>query len=252
MNFPPLSTTSPLSSRTLLALTEAMEHCFDAPAWARLGVELGMPQLVDPELRLQRSLRFGDDDYGYCVAQFVRYLEAERPADFRNLTRRPEIRAWLDSNAPGATQELALDQRPVTTTVESASASKALEQALTGAHHLLDASGPAGSIGQVHDALHGYLLDVALRANLEVAGDATVAGLYWSLTNDHPMFAAQTRASPQVVHVLASLAEAVTALHTLRNGARTAQANQAAPGEAEAVLMVDLVRTLFTYVRARL
>ncbi|MFC0679584.1 hypothetical protein ACFFGH_17240 [Lysobacter korlensis] len=254
MNSPPLSLTNPLSSRTLLALTEAMEHAFDASAWARLGAELEMPQLADPELRLQQSLRFGDDDYGYCVAQFVRHLEAERPADLRDLANRSEIKAWLDSNAPGAAQELGLglDQRHATAPVESAPASTAVEHALMDAHHVLDSSEPVNCIHPSHDALHGYLFDVASQANLTVARDATVAELYWSLINGHPAFAAQTQPSPQVVHVLASLAAAVTALSTVRGDATTVDANQTTPEGPEAVLMADLVRTVFNYVRRRL
>ncbi|WP_268244942.1 hypothetical protein [Cognatilysobacter bugurensis] len=252
MNAPPRSLTNSLSSRTLLALTEAMEHTFDASAWARLGVELEMPQLADPDLRLQQSLRFGDDDYGYCVAQFVRHLDAERPADLRDLADRPEIKVWLDSNAPGAAQELGLGQALVTPLVESGPASKATEQALVDALQWLDAGEPVGCIHRIHDALRGYLLDVCARANLTVAGDATVTELYWLLTSDHPIFAAQTRQSPQVGHALASLAGAVTALNTVRHDAPIVDANQAAPGEAEAVLMAELVRTLFNYVRRRL
>lgn len=229
-----------------------MEHSFDASGWARLGVELEMPQLVDPELRLQRSLRLGDDDYGYCVAQFVRHLEAERPADLHDLAHRPEIKAWLDSNAPGAAQELGLGQAPTAPPVQSTSASEAVEQALMNPHHLIHAGGPLGCIHRVHDALHGYLLDIAVRANPAVADDATIVELYWSLTSDHPRFAAQTRLSPQVAHAMASLAGAITALDTLRHDAPTAHANQGGAGEAEAVLMADLVRTFFNYVKGRL
>lgn len=229
-----------------------MEHAFDASAWAGLGDELGMPQLGDPELRLQKSLRFGDDDYGYCVAQFVRHLEAERPDDLRRLAQRPKVRAWLDSNAPGAAQELEMGQAPATPANDSASASAAVEQALMDAHRVLEADGPVSCIHHVHDAFRGYLLEVSGRADPPSVDDATVAQLYWSLACDHPVFAARIGRSPQVGHVLASLAEAMTALNTLRNGAPTEQAARAAPEDAEAVLMTDLVRTLFNYMRGRL
>lgn len=57
---------------------------------------------------------------------------------------------------------------------------------------------------------------------------------------------------PQVGNVLASLAGAVTALNTLRNNASVAHPNQVLLGEPEAMLMVNLVRTLFNYLEARL
>lgn len=110
MNTPLPSPATPVSSRTLLALTEAIEHTFDASAWATLGRELDMPQLGDPEARLQQSLALRDDDYGYLVAQFLKHLQAERPGAFRDITHRHDVSAWLEANSPDAARELASAQ----------------------------------------------------------------------------------------------------------------------------------------------
>lgn len=252
MNHAPLSLTHPLSGRTLLALTEALEHAFDAAAWARLGMELGMPQLADPEQRLQQSLRAGDDDYGYCVAQFVRHLEAGRPDDLRTLAARPEIRAWLDANAPGAGQALAQGGVPAAAPPGSASAGEGMDRALIDAERLLGAGDPPGAADQAHAAFRRHLSDIAARAHVAVVDGASVAQLMNALLEGHPKWSALDRHRSQVGTVLASLADAITALDAVRNAGPDAPPDRATMGEAEAALMVDLVRTLFKAVNARL
>lgn len=252
MNDPLPSPTSPVSSRTLLALTEALENTFDVSAWAMLGLALEMPQLGDPETRLQESLRLCDDVYGYFIAQFLRHLQSERPSALHDIACLPKVRAWLDSNTPEAAQARGLGQHQAAPFQKSMSASEAVDHALKDAHHPPGASDLVGCMDQVHGALHGYLRDVCARAGLSVADDATVAQLFKSVRNGYPEFVALDQHDPQVGNVLTSLAEAVTALSRSRNVASISGQNQVSMEEAEAMLTVNLVRTLFDYLRARL
>ncbi len=249
MNDPIPLLTPPVSSRTLLALTEAMEHTFDAAAWATLGRELDMPQLGDPEARLQEALRLRDDDYGYFIAQLLRHLQGERPSALRDIAHRPEVKAWLDSRTPDAAQELGLGPTQVPPAPMSAWASTAMDQALKDAHQVLRANGPVACVGHVHTALHRYLRDVCTCAGLSVADDATVAQLLESVRNAHPKPVALDQ-HPQVGNVLASVAQALAALDASPDDA-ISQPGQALVGEAEAMLMVALVQGLFDYSRAR-
>jgi hypothetical protein len=243
--------TSPVSSRTLLALTEALENTFDASAWAALGVALDMPQLGDPETRLQESLRLRDDDYGYFIAQFLRHLQSERPGALRDIACLPKVSAWLDSNTPEAAQALGSGQHQAAPAQKSVSASEAVDQALKDARHPPGASGLAGR-DQVHTALHLYLRDVCDRIGLPVADDATVAQLFKSVRNGHPELVALDQHDPRVGNVLTSLAEAVTALSRVGNVGSISAQNRESMEEAETMLAVNLVRTLFDYLRARL
>ena len=249
MNDPLPSPTSPVSSGTLLALTEALENTFDATAWATLGLALDMPQLGDPEARLQESLRLRDDDYGYFVAQFLRHLQAERPGALHDIAGLPEVGAWLHSNAPEAAQALGLGQPQAVPSRKPVSASEALDQALKEVRFPPDAG---GGMDQVHTALHGYLCDACAGAGLPMADDATVAQLFKSLRNGHPGLVALDQHDRQVGDVLTSLAEAVTGLVSVGNVASISEQNQGSMEEAQALLTVNLVRTLFDYLRARL
>lgn len=252
MAYPTSSIISPLSKSTLLALTEALEACFDASAWAKLGIELDMPQLGNSEMRLQKALRFRDDDYGYQVAQFVTFMENENQSALRSLATRPKLKSWLEANAPNAAQELGLGLTHVPTPPKPPTASEVVERALRDADHLLHTNGAVSALDRVHTALHGYLRDACALANLAVPANAPVGILFKALRSGHPKLVAMNQHDPQVDVVLASLAGAVTALNTLRNNASVAHPNQVLLGEPEAMLMVNLVRTLFNYLEARL
>lgn len=243
---------SPLSKPTLLALVEAFEATFDSSAWAKLGIELDMPQLGNSESRLQKALRFGDDDYGYQVAQFVNFMENNSPNELRQLATRPKLAEWLQQNYPKAAQELGLGQTHVPAPPALPSASEVVERALKDADHLLQTTGPVSALDRVHTALHGYLRDICARANLQVPANAGVGVLLKAVRSHHPKLVAMNQHDPQVDVVLGSLAGTVTALNTLRNNASVAHPNQVLLGEPEAMLMVNLVRTLFNYLEARL
>ena len=242
----------PLSSKALLAISEALEKHFDSSDWARLGMELDLPELQNPGSRLQRSLRFGDDDYGACVIQVVRHLEDEHPSALRNLAQMPKLKAWLEAKKPNEAVELGLGQTHVPALPMPPTASDVVKRALQDADHLLHISGAVSALDRVHTALHGYLRDICAQSQLAIADDATVAQLFKTVRNKHPKFVAMNQHDSQVGNVLASLAGAVTALNTLRNNASVAHPNQVLLGEQEAMLMVNLVRTLFNYLEARL
>lgn len=242
----------PLSSKALLAISEALEKHFDSSDWAKLGMELDLPTLQDPGSRLQRSLRFGDDDYGACVIQCVRHLQDEHPSALRNLAQRPKLKAWLEANNPNEASELGLGQTHVPAPPSPATTSEVVKRALQDADHLLHSNGAVSALDRVHTALHGYLRDICARSQLVPTEDATVAQLFKAVRNEHPKFVAMNQHDPQVGNVLASLAGAVTALNTLRNNASVAHPNQVLLGEPEAMLMVNLVRTIFNYLEARL
>jgi len=246
------SSSLPLSHKAQLALTEALEACFDASAWSKLGLEMGLPHLTHPETRLQKALRFNDSDYGAEVTQIVTFMAMQKPEVLRSLPTRPAVKAWLEQNAPAVAQELGLSVVHVPAPVRRLTASEVVERALKDADHLLRTNGAVSALDRVHTALHGYLLDVCAASGLSAAPDATIGLLFKILRGGHPSLVAMNRHDPQVDVVLGSLAGAVTALNTLRNNASVAHPNQVLLGESEAMLMVNLVRTLFNYLETRL
>lgn len=242
----------PLSHKAQLALTEALEACFDASAWSKLALEMGLPHLAYSETRLQKALRYNDSDYGAEVAHLVTFMAMHKPDVLRSLPTRPVLKAWLEENDPGVAQELGLSVVHVPAPARRQTASEVVERALRDADHLLQTNGAISALDRVHTALHGYLLDVCAASGLAVAPDATIGLLFKTIRVGHPSLTAMNKHDPQVDAVLGSLAGAVTALNTLRNNASVAHPNQVLLGEGEAMLMVNLVRTLFNYLETRL
>ncbi len=242
----------PMSHKAQLALIEAFEACFDASAWSKLGMEMGLPHLTHSETRLQKALRFNDSDYGTEVAQLVTFMAMQKPDLLRSLPTRPVLKAWLEQNAPAVAQELGLSVVHVPAPVRRLSASEVVERALKDADQLLQTNGAVSALDRVHTALHGYLLDVCAAAGLTAIPTAPIGSLFKTIRNEHPSLVAMNKHDPQVDVVLGSLAGAVTALNTLRNNASVAHPNQVLLGEGEAMLMVNLVRTLFNYLETRL
>ena len=241
-----------LSPKALLALSDALESKFDSGDWSKLGLALGLNALGDPEGRLQKSLRFGDDDYGACIVQFIRHMDREDRSELYNLARRPKLEAWLLGNAYAAAQEFGLGQTHVAAPAPPLSASQAVELALKDAERLLHTNGATSCVDRMHTALHGYLRDEAARASLLVADDANLPALFKALRNGHPQLQASGPHGAAVAKILVSLASCVDTLNRLRNNATPAHPNEDLLDEAEGMLAVNAVRSIFNYLRARL
>jgi hypothetical protein len=196
---------------------------------------------------------FGDEDYGACVFQALRYFAEYKPSAIEVLLKRKKIRFALENDAPELLHELGLIESHVPTMVAgSISASQVVERALADADHLLAKSGPISCIDRLHTALHGYLKDVAIRAGLTVEDNASLTQLFKLLRASHPKFQHLGSQDKDIVRVLNSLSNVVDALNTIRNHASVAHPNENLLDESEAMLMVNVTRTLFHYINAKL
>lgn len=127
-----------------------------------------------------------------------------------------------------------------------------VEKALYDAQRLLESSGPASAVDRAHTALHGYLLEVCSRAAIEPSRESGVTGALKALRQEHPAFQVTGPGGDEARRVVQALATIVDATNTLRNRASLAHANLRLLDEAEAILMVNCVRTLLHYLDAKL
>ncbi len=79
---------SKLSGKLMLAVQRAVVSQFTETDWLELGYETGEHDYIEWHHRLLRSLRFGDDDYGACVFQVLKYFSEQAPDALLN---RPEF-----------------------------------------------------------------------------------------------------------------------------------------------------------------
>ena len=139
---------------------------------------------------------------------------------------------------------------PVSSPVLAVS-SDVVERALSDAERLLASQGATSGVDRIHTAFHGYL---RARFDAQAIGYPTSAGvteLFKLLRSSYPAFSASGPHQQEVDKILRSLANVVDALNPVRNHGSVAHANNALLPQAEAMLVINAVRTLLHYVDAK-
>lgn len=241
------------SGKLILALQRAVSSQFTETDWIEFGYETGEHEYIQRHSRLLRSLRFGDDDYGASVFQALKYLSEQNPGALQTVIDNKKIRRVLEHDAPDILSELGLNVAHVpAVTPKALSASEVVERALADADNLLHTSGPISCVDRLHTALHGYLRALCAEAGLAGLEGASVTALFKQLRSSHPSFQHLGAQDKDVVRILNGFGSVIDAINTIRNNASVAHPNDALLGEAEAVLAVNVIRTLFHYISAKI
>ncbi len=160
---------------------------------------------------------------------------------FRTEKLHREILSWISRQEIGATSvEVAL-----------LSASETVRRALDDADSLMRTSGPQSAVDRVHTAMHGSLLSLCDDAGIAHGDRPTMNQLFKALRAEHPSLTNLGVRSDDVAKMLGSMAAILDALNPVRNNASMAHPNSALVGKAEAVLVINTVRTLLTYLEAK-
>jgi hypothetical protein len=131
--------------------------------------------------------------------------------------------------------------------------SDALERALAEVERALADGRPAVAVDRVHTALHAYLRGVAESAGLVPAADTGIVELFRMLRTAHPGLQAAGPRAAEITRILQAIATIVDALNPLRNRASLAHPpEEALLPDAEAMLVINAVRTLLHYLEKRL
>lgn len=160
---------------------------------------------------------------------------------FRSEKLHREIRAWISRLETGTTS----------VDVGLLTASETVRRALEDADNLMRTSGPQSAVDRVHTAMHGYLLSLCGDAGIAHGDRPTMNQLFKALRAEHPGLSNVGVRSEDVAKMLGSMATILDALNPVRNNASMAHPNSALIGEAEAVLVINTVRTLLTYLEAK-
>jgi hypothetical protein len=125
-----------------------------------------------------------------------------------------------------------------------------VERALQDAQHLLHTSGAVSAVDRVHTALHGYIRALCDEAAIEYPSGASITDLFKRLREEHRGFVSAPH-SEQADRMFRSLASIVDAANTLRNRGSIAHPNEVLLEEAEAILVINCVRTMLHYLDAK-
>lgn len=134
---------------------------------------------------------------------------------------------------------------PVTTSV-------VIERALKDSQKLLQSSGAASAVDRIHTALHGYMKTICLNANIPINDQASLMDLFRAIRSQHQAFNSINTAADEIKKLNGALSSIVDTINTLRNNASIAHPNEKILDEAEAILAINCVRTLFHYLDAKI
>ncbi len=129
--------------------------------------------------------------------------------------------------------------------------SEFVERALNDAEALITNTGATSGVDRAHSALHGFLEDVCKEKAIAHHDDASITQLLTVIKREHPALA-DTPERGKVLTILRGFGGIVDTLNPLRNSQSMAHPTNELLGEAEAMLVINAVRTLLHYFDAKL
>lgn len=130
-------------------------------------------------------------------------------------------------------------------------ASEVLRRALADAETLIQQGSAVSAVDRIHTALHGYLIAVCREAAINCEANASLTRLFRSLRQEHPALAQTGTGSEEIGRVLQACATIMDALNPLRNRLSVAHPNEQLLENEEAMLVVNISRTLLYYLDAK-
>lgn len=130
-------------------------------------------------------------------------------------------------------------------------ASVVLRRVLADAETLIQQSGAVSAVDRIHTALHGYLIAVCDKSKIEYEKNPSLTRLFRLLRDEHPALAQVGTGSEEIGRILQACATIMDALNPLRNKLSVAHPNEQLLGDEEAMLVVNITRTLLHYFDAK-
>lgn len=114
------------------------------------------------------------------------------------------------------------------------------------------ALGATSGVDRIHTAFHGYLRAVCSKVGITTLQNSSVTQLFKILRENHPSFTKNGIRSADIDRVVRAMATILDALNPLRNQATLAHPNEKILEEAEAMLVINGVRTLLHYINSKI
>ncbi len=130
--------------------------------------------------------------------------------------------------------------------------SAVVERAIADVEALIPTSGAVSGVDRIHTMLHGYLCEVCDRKNISYSQDDSMTRLFKILRQGHPAFQNFGMRSKEIERVLQSFANIMDALNPIRNNASVAHPNEELLEKDEAMLVINVARTLLNYLDAKI
>ena len=200
---------------------------------------------------------FGDEFHVLCLCMSLdRYVELSKMAEDDDARRRfsqiadvvTEVGPYIRFIALSVNEEASPEPVP---RPSPAITSDVVERALADAERLIATQGATSGVDRVHTALHGYLRALASDTGLHTPQDASVTDLFKALREQHPLLRPRGPRQGDIDRIMGALATILHVLNPVRNRASVAHPNETLLEEAEAMLVINSIRTVLHYLDAR-
>src|SRR5438128_7747734 len=125
-------------------------------------------------------------------------------------------------------------------------------RALDDAEALLQRGGPTSAVDRVHTSLHGHLQYLCAGAQIPYSREDTMVALVKKLRQAHPKLQDLGPRANDVDKVMRASGSILDALNPMRNNASVAHPNTDLLGRDEAQLVINVGRSLLSYLDAKL
>jgi hypothetical protein len=131
--------------------------------------------------------------------------------------------------------------------------SEALNRALSDAEKLVETNGAASGVDRAHTLFHGYLQLVCEEAAITFDADAPVTTLFRLLREKHPKLqTTEPEVLKRMTEIHRGMARVIDALSPLRNESSLAHPNKLLISDAEAMLVINCIRSIMHYLNSKL
>ena len=237
----------------IVIFSSAIYSTFSSSEWTEIGYITDTDEWIDAHPRLLRSLNWGDPDYKGHVFDAVAHILNKQPENFRKLLEYQPIADWLRQNDAGAYHELSAEAfgTEVPDVIPRSSTESGFA-ALADAQSLLRTRGPTSAVDRVHTALHAFLKSACDDSGIDYPSEPTANQLLKALIERHPALSDLGPRSEDIRKIIRASGSIVDAMGTLRNKASLAHPNEELLDHEEALLVINLARSLLRFLDAKI
>lgn len=127
-----------------------------------------------------------------------------------------------------------------------------LERTLADAETLINTTGATSGTDRIHTALHAYMRAVCDAESISYTKEASINGLFTLIRAQHPAFATPGPRAQDITLILRAMNSIMDVLNPIRNNASAAHPNRDLLEPAEAMLVINITRTMLHYIDAKL
>lgn len=127
-----------------------------------------------------------------------------------------------------------------------------VERALKDAEILIQESDATSAVDRVHTAIHGFVRGLCAREGIALPADAGLTFAFKSIREGHPAFRLTGPHPEEVQKIQRAVGAMFDAMGTIRNRGSMAHANEDLIAPEEAMLIVNLARSILHYLDSKL